>query len=74
MWVDNQIRRQRTLKARYGGLMKLSLKQMISIYGKVAGGVIWEEQNRDFLDGMVQIIERREYLEKHLPERADDDK
>ena len=53
--------------------MKLSLKQMISIYGKVAGAFIWGEQNREFLNGMVQIIERREYLEKHLPKCNDDE-
>lgn len=53
--------------------MKLSLKQLVSIYGKVAGGVIWEEQNREFLDGMVQIIERNEYLKQHLPKQADEE-
>jgi len=53
--------------------VKLSLNQAMNIYGKKTGAFIWAEENREFLAGMVQIIERREYLEKHLPKCSDDE-
>lgn len=50
--------------------MRLSLKKLVSIYGKAAGNLIWQEQNADFIRAMVQVIKRRERLKNLIPKHG----